>query len=69
MQSRPFTYQLPWIHLFMEYIYFDSTKSKQKASSDTEKNLYIPKKLESTFVELIIKGKKKYYYRLHLQTS
>ena len=42
---------------------------ESKERTDQEKNLYIPKKLESTFVELIIKGKTKHYYRLHLQTS
>ena len=31
---------------------------KSKERTDLEKNLYIPKKPESTFVELIIKGKK-----------
>ena len=31
---------------------------KSKERTDLEKNLYIPKKLESTFVELIIKGTK-----------
>ena len=31
---------------------------ESKERTDLEKNLYIPKKLESTFVELIIKGKK-----------
>ena len=41
---------------------------ESKERTDLEKNLYIPKKLESIFIELIIKGKTK-HYRLHLQTS
>ena len=45
---------------------------ESKERTDLEKNLYIPKKLESTFVELIIKGKKNiiigYYYTLFENT-